>query len=487
MIGESVTTPAPLHIPALEDAAPSAPGRGRRVRSHAAGGACAGDSRGYSHPIPPPRRRRSGALQAVGSIANIVAATLLLASCSTYRPRPPADPPFRARAESQTHGAVTVTVAALGAKESKQYFGVDLASKGIQPVWLEIDNSGNAPLYLLLSSIDPAYFSAREAAYQMHALFGRGNDRMDEFFESQAIDGRVPIRTTRSGFVFTNLDEGVKYITVQLFGPKESALFYFLLDVPGISTDYQQVDFDALRTRQFVDLDSADQLRAALERLPAYTTRPNGSGQGDALNFVVIGTTDQIGGTLVATGWQVTEALSARSGWRTFKSFLFGGRYRYSPMSSLCVFGRNQDAGFQKARDSIHQRNHLRIWLTTLRYQGLDVWIGAISRDIGVYFTTRAWSLTTHAIDPDLDDAREALAEDLVLSQAVNTFGYVSGVGAAPRENPHRNLMRAPYWTDGKRAVFVFGEEATGLEDINLLDWEQRGGGAPVSDWTERR
>jgi len=160
------------------------------------------------------------------------------------------------------------------------------------------------------------------------------------------------------------------------------------------------------------------------------------------LNLVVIGTPDEVGGTLVASGWQVTEALGAGSGWRTAKSFLFGGRYRYSPMSSLYVFGRSQDAGFQKARGSIHQRNHLRVWLTPLRYRDADVWIGAISRDIGVYFTTRAWSLTTHAIDPDLDEAREALVEDLILSQAVNTFGYVAGAGgAAWRERPHRNLI----------------------------------------------
>lgn len=94
------------------------------------------------------------------------------------------------------------------------------------------------------------------------------------------------------------------------------------------------------------------------------------------------------------------------------------------------------------------QSRHLRLWFTPLRFRGRDVYIGTISRDIGVYFTTRAWSLTTHAIDPDLDEAREALAEDLILSQTIRQFGYVAGVGAAPSDNPHHNLMNAPYWTD---------------------------------------
>jgi hypothetical protein len=35
--------------------------------------------------------------------------------------------------------------------------------------------------------------------------------------------------------------------------------------------------------------------------------------------------------------------------------------------------------------------------------------------------------------------------------------------------------MQAPYWSDGLRAVFILGDDATGLNDINVLDWEQRG------------
>jgi hypothetical protein len=187
---------------------------------------------------------------------------------------------------------------------------------------------------------------------------------------------------------------------------------------------------------------------------------------------VLIGTPDEIGGTLTAGGWYVTQALSPAALWKTVTSFALGRRYRYSPMSPLYVFGRRQDAGFQKARDSIHQRNHLRLWLTPLRYRGRDVWLGAISRDIGVYFTRRAWNLTTHAIDPDIDEAREALTEDLVTSQAVRAVGYVRGVGAATAERPRRNLMHAPYWTNGWRAVFMFHDQPTTLGNVDFFDWE---------------
>jgi hypothetical protein len=112
--------------------------------------------------------------------------------------------------------------------------------------------------------------------------------------------------------------------------------------------------------------------------------RRDGTVCGDDLNFVLIGTSGEVGGTLVAAGWAITEPLGPGAVWRTFKAFALGRPYRYSPMSALYVFGRRQDAGFQKARDSIHQRNHLRLWLTPVRFRGREVWLGAISRDIGV-------------------------------------------------------------------------------------------------------
>ena len=62
--------------------------------------------------------------------------------------------------------------------------------------------------------------------------------------------------------------------------------------------------------------------------------------------------------------WDATHALNVRKAARTMGSFLFGGRYRYAPVSPLYVYGRPQDIALQKARSNIHQRNHLRLWLS---------------------------------------------------------------------------------------------------------------------------
>jgi hypothetical protein len=137
----------------------------------------------------------------------------------------------------------------------------------------------------------------------------------------------------------------------------------------------------------------------------------------------------------------------------------------------LYVLGRTQDAAFQWTRENIHERNHLRLWMTPIRYRGTPVWIGQISRDIGVRFTTR--TITTHKIDPDVDETREYLLENLAYSQALKAIGYVRGVGEAPFDAPRRNLTGDPYFTDGYRAVLWVASTPTDIDGIEVLAWRQ--------------
>ena len=48
----------------------------------------------------------------------------------------------------------------------------------------------------------------------------------------------------------------------------------------------------------------------------------------------------------------------------------------------------------------------------------------------------------------------------------------VPGVGAATSDEPHRNFMQAPWWTDGMREVYLMSDERTRLEDLQYFDWE---------------
>ena len=64
----------------------------------------------------------------------------LLGGCPVFIPEPAAKTAFLQRAESETQGGVTVTVAVPDDKEDRDFFGVNLAKHDIQPVWLHIEN-----------------------------------------------------------------------------------------------------------------------------------------------------------------------------------------------------------------------------------------------------------------------------------------------------------------------------------------------------------
>jgi hypothetical protein len=127
-------------------------------------------------------------------------------------------------------------------------------------------------------------------------------------------------------------------------------------------------------------------------------------------------------------------------------------RYRYAPVSPLYLFGRRQDIALQKGRSDVNQRNHMRLWLAPVTLEGQPVWVGQISRDIGVRLTRR--TITTHKIDPAVDETRWYLLQDLYFSDGLDRFGFVAGVGASKPEQPRTNFTGDPYVTDGRRAIF---------------------------------
>ena len=62
---------------------------------------------------------------------------------------------------------------------------------------------------------------------------------------------------------------------------------------------------------------------------------------------------------------------------------------------------------------------------------------------------------------------------DLMYSQSVERFGYVSGVVAAPVEAPRGNLTDDPYVTDGLRLVMFLTDEEIPKERAEYLPWEK--------------
>lgn len=174
---------------------------------------------------------------------------------------------------------------------------------------------------------------------------------------------------------------------------------------------------------------------------------------------MVIGELEDVITIFTSAGWGETRTLTASSGIAMAKAFFTGEEDRYSPVSPLYHKGHPHDLALQKARNTINQRLHLRLWYTPLRFQGKPVWLGTISRDIGVKFTWKTWYLTTHKIDPNLDDARDYILADLIEAQKVEKFGFIKNIALEKSTKPKKNLTNDPYTTDNKILVVKLSTE----------------------------
>ena len=405
----------------------------------------------------------------------------LLGACATHfdpdaaRDRVPLEElGFIQRAVEQQQGDLRIRAAVLSDQESLDGFGVPLGKQGIQPVWIEIANGADQHYVFLPIDVDPDYFAPFEIAWKYR--FSSTDEALKEIglhFDQYQLPFFVGPSETVSGFVFTNLDRGAKAVALDLIGEDHSFVsFEFVLEVPGLRADFLEKDWHALRAAtQFQDLDAAG-LRQALADLPCCVLGGDRETPGDPLNIVIIGQLEdaQILFPFVRRGWDLTETTHAASVWGTVKSSLFRSQYRYSPVSPLYLYDRPQDVALQKARASVDERNHLRLWMSPYRFRGMNVMVGQISRDIGVRFSSK--TLVTHKIDPDVDEARDYLGQDLMKSEQLVGIGYVQGKSPVRPEAPEYNYTGDPYWTDGLLAVYVLANDRVPLSALEHFDWD---------------
>ncbi len=194
--------------------------------------------------------------------------------------------------------------------------------------------------------------------------------------------------------------------------------------LPTEGFDYERSALRALyaQVQQYPDL-ALDELRARLrEGLPCCTSNADGTGEGDPLNVVLVGSGEDALAALVASGWNFTEAITVDSVRRMVGAAIAEKAFITAPVSSLYAFGRKQDIALQRGRSTISQRNHMRLWLAPFRCEGQPVWVGQVSRDIGVKMSRKSPTLTTHIIDPVVDESREYLLHSLLLPRGGRTL-----------------------------------------------------------------
>ena len=390
-----------------------------------------------------------------------------------FNPDPSGDANFIARAQHKSALGIKVNASALGARESQQSFGEDLARYNIQPVWLSIENETDEQLGFLPIAMDPDYYSPYEASYKFHsALSFAANRARDEFFRKRQIANILPPHSKTTGFVYGVLDAGVKYAHIVIVGHNRVETFDFALPVPGPAFVGTNIRAENIYPGKKIEDLELGLLRTAFAKQACCTTNSDGTRNGDPLNLVIVESKKDPIVPFIARGWHLARQLDVASAIETVRAFIFRDEFLTSPVSPLYVFGRKEDVVVQKARSTINERVHARLWLTPYTFEGRRVWIGQVSRDIGVRLTDQTWNLTTHKIAPDVDFDRAYLLQDVSMSGFVERYGYVDGVGAALASAPRTNLTGDPYYTDGLRAIIFLSNQTTPLGDIERLPWE---------------
>lgn len=166
--------------------------------------------------------------------------------------------------------------------------------------------------------------------------------------------------------------------------------------------------------------------QTSLDSIPRRVSDPNGA-PGDRVNFILIGSQEQVQGALKAAGWVVVDRTNQEAVLSGLLASLSKQSYVTLPMSQLNLFGRGQDFGYAQADPLrvVASRHHFRIWKAPFDLQGQTVWAGAGMHDIGFDRDQRNNGIT-HKIDPDSDSERDYIRDSLVQTGLVLKTDYMT-------------------------------------------------------------
>jgi len=201
------------------------------------------------------------------------------------------------------------------------------------------------------------------------------------------------------------------------------------------------------------------------KKVPRFAITGDGL-PGDPVNLVLIGTLQQLQAAFAVAGWSEADRLGVLSSWRMVRAFLMNSPYPTAPFSTLYLYGRGQDIGFQKAiDDSPRKRHHIRFWALSLAraeatlgtasfWMNTDrpprhehvLWVGAGTKDTGFSLTRLTFQIT-HATDSDTNAERDFIVAELTKSRVIEDARSYKAGQHLPVERVNH------YMTDGEVMV----------------------------------
>jgi hypothetical protein len=146
---------------------------------------------------------------------------------------------------------------------------------------------------------------------------------------------------------------------------------------------------------------------------------------GDMVNFVIIGSQQQVQSALEAGNWHVADTDDKKAVLEAAMTTYENKDYLAMPMSTLYLFNRRQDFGYEQAEPiaMVASRHHFRLWKAPFTWNGQTVWVGAGTHDIGFAKDKRNGNVT-HKIDPNVDGERDNIGGSLQKGGKVKSASY---------------------------------------------------------------
>lgn len=389
----------------------------------------------------------------------ILSAGISACVTNSYRHAPFDAAVLEPQSQTQSDGPVTVTASVPGAEQTEALFGVPLYDSDIQPVWLQIENRGDTWLRYAPTGTDRDYFSPLEVAYKHRKGYSKADRAsMDRKFFTLGIQRMILPGETRSGFVFTNRSPGTKSLVVDLIGPADrDASFTFFLTVPGFVPDHSEIEFEALYApRERRDFDDAEFLDFA-DSVEWRTHDADGNATGLPVTVLLIGSGKQVLSALLRAGWHETSREEARAARDAAQGYL--------------LYGRPSDAVFRFRRQNGIVRSEMHIWLSPWTLNGTPMWTVFLSHFIAQ--NTRIQQMLFGSLfDPDMNDARNFLFQNLLYNQAVSSFGWVEVDEPTSFDAPLTDFTGAEFFTDGRCLAMRLAEKPVSLLEVQRMAWD---------------
>lgn len=193
-------------------------------------------------------------------------------------------------------------------------------------------------------------------------------------------------------------------------------------------------------------------LRAKIDGLPRRVN-DKFNNLGDMVNFVIVGSQHDVQAALEAASWHVADSDNTKAALNAVMETYANKDYLAMPMSTLYLFGRQQDFGYEMAEPiaMVASRHHFRIWKAPFTWKGSEVWVGAGTHDIG-FAKDKRNNNVTHKIDPAVDGERDNIASSLQKSNKTKMLTYY--LPANPVQEA-KNATGDGYHSDG-RLIVIF-------------------------------